>query len=94
MCDCYNHKCEVCETTMPFYIADFEYPRSAFKIWCHRHVKQAPKGAVIFKFHPKGSSTSKVPKNEKWAVVGPNVGLQLGNHPNVAADWDETIKGK
>lgn len=93
MCDCYLHKCEACNDTLPFHIADFACPREEFKIWCHRHISQAPAGAVIFKF-AKQCNFSKLPRGYKMAVAGPDVGFGKGNHPNTAVDCKETIKGE
>ena len=48
MCDCYHHKCECCANEIPMHIADFNYPRSDFKVWCKDHIDNAEAGAIVF----------------------------------------------
>ncbi len=83
MCDCYDHQCahEGCEETIPMHIADFNYPRSAFKCWCATHIKEAPSGAMLFTLvHDQDEDH---PSGWKCAVAGPEVGEAGGNCLNL-----------
>ncbi len=72
MCDCYGHKCEICEETIPMHIGDFNFPREDFKVYCNMHINQAPTGAVVFEI-VNDSSKEFVP-GWKCAIFGPEVG--------------------
>lgn len=77
MCDCYNHSCCIagCENGIPFHIADFDYPRSDFTVWCEDHVALAPPEAVQFEWlHDEDDWGD--PDRFEWlrcAVLGPEV---------------------
>ena len=93
MCDCYSHKCELCERTVEMHIADYNYPREDFRAWCDRHVDDAPSDAVVFTVIADdavewGGDCYK--KGYRCAIAGPNVGLRGGNHPNLTAMKDST----
>ena len=75
MCDCYGHKCELCDELVPMHIADFDYSRSRFRVWCGEHADQAPPDAVRFRWTAEGGGAC--------AISGPNVGIELGNYPNI-----------
>ena len=83
MCDIYEAKCEFCQNTISFHIGGFRFPRTDIKVYCYRHYKKAPEGAVVYKF------TRKVypvfydvghERGERWAVIAP----EGHNHPNYA----------
>lgn len=96
MCDCYDHKCEVCENTIPMHIADFDFPREDFKVYCQDHISEAPNGAIIFELLKNTSLVSSYVKLSigwKCAIAGPEMD-KGGNHPNVGVDWKEEIKTK
>jgi hypothetical protein len=84
MCDCYEHKCPMCDYTTPWHIADFLYPREAFTIWCYKHTEYADKEAVLFVATESGKY--KEIKHFRdgrpiCAAIGPDVGG--GNVPNL-----------
>lgn len=84
MCNCYGHKCEVCDEVIPMHIGDFKFPPSRFKAWCPSHVKQAEPGSVVFTLLKRDWPYR---KGWKCAILGPEVGLGNGcdNHPNIGA---------
>jgi hypothetical protein len=94
MCNCYGHKCEECGDTIPMHIGDFKFPPEAFKCWCHRHVKSAPVGAIVFRLSRRDMGED-LPKGWKCAILGPEVGPYGDNSPNVGVpcSWEE-IKAK
>ena len=69
MCDCYEHQCEECLSTIPWHIADYNYPREAFRLWCVAHAPNAPANAGRFDID-----------GETIAVIGPELGDK--NMPN------------
>jgi len=87
VCDCYSHKCELCDHAVPMHIADFTWPREDFKVWCADHVDDAPSIAVTFEmladdpYGEWGDPSEK--KGWRCAIAGPNVGLDAGVHPNL-----------
>ncbi len=89
MCDCYSHKCECCEELIPMHIADFEFPREDFKIWCEKHIDQAPFGAIIFETVEPEEYFDLIPVGWKCAILGPkteaNHAKYQRNHPNLYA---------
>lgn len=87
MCDCYSHKCEVCEETIPMHINDFDDPRDAFKVWCQKHVKYAYPGAIVYTLEANAVHVDDhhhCPKGWRCAILGPDSGT-----PNVGVDWLE-----
>ena len=94
MCDCYSHKCEECDNTIPMHIGDFAYPQEDFKCYCKKHIDKAPKGSVIFEVMGNASEHDKydkIKKGWKCAIFGPEVGESGMNHPNIASNCKETI---
>ncbi len=93
MCDCYAHKCEECDAIVPMHIGDFKFPREAFKAWCDLHVDLAPAGAVVFTLAEAetddGPGWPGLPKGWRCAILGPEVGDEGGNYPNIAANYKE-----
>ena len=89
MCDCYGHKCELCETLVPMHIGDFAFPREAFKVWCAHHAKKAAKGAIIFTLLKADYGLR---RGSKIAILGPEVGGDGDNFPNVGVDYNEEAK--
>ena len=88
MCDCYYHKCEICEETIPMHIADFAFPRKDFKVYCHKHIGQAPIGAVIFEL--VSGPFEEYDHGWKCAIFGPKVG-QTDNCPNISGKLKEQV---
>jgi hypothetical protein len=78
MCDCYGHKCEMCNMLVPMHIGDFKFPREKFKVWCKHHANKAPKDAIRF-----------TARGFRCAILGPEVGGDGDNHPNILG-WKET----
>ena len=74
MCDCYSHKCELCEELIPMHIGDFEFPREDFKIWCSRHIPWAKIGAIVFETIKDDDNFDDMPIGWKCAIWGPEVG--------------------
>lgn len=69
MCDCYDHKCDVCGTGIPIHIGDFNYPREDVEAWCNHHAKPGP-GIEVFRqtenvFYDKDNH---YPKGSKIAI--------------------------
>ncbi len=89
MCDCYGHKCECCDEFIPMHIGDFANEREEFKVWCEKHINQAPSGAVIFEV-TKAWDEDDEGVGWKCAILGPEVGGEGGNHPNIGGDMSET----
>jgi len=48
MCDCYDHKCLLCDETVPVHIGDYAYPREDVEVLCKAHIVLIP-GWEIFK---------------------------------------------
>lgn len=90
MCDCYDHKCYECEEQVPMHIADFDYPRSDFKVWCPEHIALSAPTATIFRV--ASDDDPDFPLGYTCAIDGPQVGVMGGNHPNIGADVEE-IRG-
>lgn len=92
MCDCYGHKCCMCDELVPMHIADFAYPREDFTVWCDKHVSFASSGAVIFEITGPlvDDEEESYPLGWKCAILGPSVGEEGGNHPNICENWKET----
>ena len=84
MCDCYMHKCELCDESVDMHIGDFRYPRTALKVWCAQHITKARPGAVLFTW-----DASEWDASGACAVLGPAVGGTGDNHPNVGG-WGMT----
>ena len=93
MCDCYGHKCEMCDTIVPMHIGDFKFPREAFMVWCNEHVDYAHPGAVVFTLteaeEDTGVASESYPKGWRCAILGPEVGGDGDNHPNISVDYEE-----
>ena len=89
MCDCYDHKCEICDHLVPMHISDFDYERSEFKVWCKNHILKAPLKAIVFTLTGRGRNEFR--KGWQCAILGPKVGTRQGNCPNIGADWDEEV---
>ena len=72
MCDCYNHKCEKCEKTIPWHIGDFAYNRDEFKLYCEDHINisDIPKNSDEYALYEVNG--------EIWLAIGPTD----DNHPN------------
>ncbi len=84
MCDCYYHHCENpgCSEHVDFHIGGFDFPRSAFKIWCMNCIESADKKAVVFFWRERNKPCA-------CAIIGPEVGGDGDNHPNVGKDIEE-----
>lgn len=99
MCDCYYHKCEICDNTVPIHISDFDYPRSDFKVWCYQHIEHASPGSTMFEItevHEVDIADPDYPNLDVWvgwkcAILGPEVGIR--NTPNLASEWVTAIVG-
>ncbi len=90
MCDCYDAKCELCDERIPMHIADFNYPREDFKVWCRKHLAGASSDAVVFLIvEASDIEGDDFPPGWACAIAGPEVGDEGGNHPNLAAGWIE-----
>ncbi len=91
MCDCYEHKCEICEETIPMHIGDFNFPREDFRVYCHKHINQAPIGAVVFELFD--DPLKEFDPGWKCAIFGPEAGqINHGdNHPNIAGEFKEWV---
>jgi len=87
MCDCYMHKCDVCDKRIDMHIGDFRYPRSAFNVWCAKHLEKAPGGSVVFTWQASEHER----KGGVCAVFGPAVGGTGDNHPNIGSDMTEEV---
>ncbi len=92
MCDCYGHKCECCDELVPMHIGDFAYGREAFRVWCEKHIEEAPSGAVIFELTEPEAGIDSERAGWRCAISGPEVGGDGDMHPNVAGEMRETIK--
>ena len=94
MCDCYGHECEVggCEETVPMHIGDFNYPRDDFKVWCKDHIDRAEPGAVVFTIEHPDPMDAEEGYKRGWgcAILGPDVGGEGDNQPNLCSDMSET----
>ena len=55
------------------HIGDYAYPRKDFRVWCKKHIDEAPVGSILFEMA------------DPWrcVILGPDVGSDLGNQPNV-----------
>ena len=90
MCDCYHAKCELCDEHVPMHIADFNYPREDFKVWCRKHLAEADPEAIVFLLvEDEDQPYESYPVGWACAIVGPEVGDEGGNHPNLGAKWIE-----
>ena len=90
MCDCYDAKCELCDEGIPMHIADFNYPREDFKVWCRKHIAEADPEAIVFLLtEAEEIGDENYPLGWACAILGPEVGDEGGNHPNLAANWVE-----
>lgn len=82
------------------YIADFNYPSTAYKVWCDTHVEDALPGSVIFTLlkdeyffdRHKLDFVLELPKGYKIAIYGPEVGFDKDTHPNLFTECSEEIK--
>lgn len=88
MCDCYSHKCEVCDELIPMHIGDFKFPREYFRVWCDKHIPWAKAGAVVFEVIESKfgfDCDPETPIGWKCAIWGPEVGdINNGdNSPNI-----------
>ena len=86
MCDCYEAKCEKCDTMIPIHIADYNYDREDVKVFCEKHI---PKNDVsIFEI-------TKECKHFKDLETGWKCGIRLldiepnhvGVYPNTGAEY-------
>jgi hypothetical protein len=50
MCDCYEHKCKICNNEVPIHIGDFAFPREDVEVWCHQHLPIEVPGVEIFQY--------------------------------------------
>ena len=95
MCDCYGHECEVngCTETIRMHIGDCAYRPDEFKLWCKDHIEQADPGAVVFtitKLDPQGwDEEAGIGVGWRCAILGPEVGGEGDNHPNLASEMSE-----
>lgn len=91
MCDCYEHKCECCNETIPMHIEDFNYPRNKFKVWCYKHAAKAIPGSVIFTIIGLSDFDELDGVELGWqcAIYGPGVGKESGNAPNLCSEMTE-----
>lgn len=94
MCDCYGHECEVCGKPVPMHIGDFAYPRKRFKVWCAKHVDQAPPGAVIFETVISADPLREVKIGWRCAILGPGTCEGGNNGPNIGAPMKQEIVPK
>lgn len=91
MCDCYGHKCECCDELVPMHIGDFAYPQEAFRVWCEKHIEEATSGAVVFEMVGPAEGIDDEPIGWRCAILGPEVGGDGDNHPNVGGDMMESV---
>lgn len=94
MCDCYGHKCELCDELIPMHIGDFKFPRENFKVWCEKHIAQAHEGAVIFESIQDDDNYLDEGYSVGWkcAIYGPEVGDDGNNSPNIGMKMKELMK--
>jgi len=50
MCDCYSHKCQICDETVEVHIGDFAFPREDVEVWCKCHLPIGVSGVEIFQY--------------------------------------------
>ena len=92
MCDCYGHKCELCDEIVPMHIGDYAYPREAFRVWCDKHVDVAPFGAIVFTLAEDETDVmfgEAYQKGWRCAIIGPEVGGDGDNYPNIGVEYTE-----
>jgi len=90
MCDCYTALCEVCGMQgggVEMHIGDFLYPREDFKVWCHKHIDEAPVGATICEWGEYE------PTMGRCAIVGPALDPDGDNGPNFSGPVRTRLKG-
>jgi hypothetical protein len=87
MCDIYYHRCTIagCPNSVDFHIADFDYPREAFTLWCEEHLYLAPANAVRFEYEYNEDDWGdpEVHELRRCAVLGPEV----DEHTNTINGW-------
>lgn len=95
MCDCYEHKCEICNELIPWHIGDFNFDRKEFKIWCYKHIQYAESGSVLFTLLKASGNDKKYGLFFGWqcAAKGPEIEPHGNNHPNSGSqfkidEWD------
>ena len=71
------------------HIGDFEYPPDDFKVWCSAHISQAEPGAVVFTLL-KRDNFREYKKGWSCAILGPEVGGDGDNAPNIAGEFSES----
>ena len=59
MCNCYNHKCEKCETVIPMHLEDYETRENEIKVFCHEHIPKR-KGIRIYVLEQEHRETLKM----------------------------------
>ncbi len=94
MCDCYSHKCELCDELIPMHIGDYKFPREDFRVWCKKHIPWAKEKAVIFEVIKNETEIDydpEMPVGWKCAIWGPEVGdINDGdNSPNLCNEFKE-----
>ena len=86
MCDCYDHKCKVCDVTIPMHLADFNTSQDEIEVFCPKHTpKDLSKGCLWYVTHGKhnydeGLGGKKIFIKALTANAKENC---EGNHPNV-----------
>jgi len=95
MCNCYGHKCEVCDVHIPMHISNFDYPETDFKVWCDKHLELAESGSVIFTITKQYDSEDlrEYPVGWQCAILGPEVEANT-NGPNLYADFELAVVEK
>ncbi len=93
MCDCYGHKCELCDELIPMHIGDYKFQREDFRVWCGKHIPWAKHGAVVFEVIEHENDVDDYPIGWKCAIWGPEVGdLEEGdNSPNIGQESKESF---
>jgi len=77
------------------HIADFNYPRSDFKVWCKDHIDNAEAGAIVFTISEYDASDMEyfsIDSNWQCAIFGPEVSDFSCNCPNISSETDTYVK--
>lgn len=68
MCDCYYHKCSVCDDTIPVHIGDYKYPRTDVEAWCFRHIPKNEPGVEVFVMAKASWDEGRIPRGRRYAL--------------------------
>ena len=85
MCDCYEHKCQLCDATIPVHVGDYRFDRDEVEAWCHRHIPDEP-GVQVWKM----TTTDDFGRYEKYPK-GMRFGLRLQKGKLIPDDEDVCV---